>query len=138
MRYAVVTTCGLPGWELYGRRMVQTFDQYWPADIPLYLYAEDFQPDHHRPIVRRLPTWLTEFKARHAEHPYAHGLANGKYDPLFDSVRYAHKASAASDAALTLDVDILIVADADILTHAPVDSNWLAGLFPPESYIAWL
>jgi len=36
---------------------------------PFALYAEDFQPDHLRPIVRDLPAWLAQFKARHAEDP---------------------------------------------------------------------
>jgi hypothetical protein len=138
MRFAVVTTCNLSGWKQYGRRMVETFDQFWPAAIPLYLYAEDFQPDHSRPIVRPLPAWFTEFKTRHADHPYAHGLGSGKYNHLQDCVRFAHKAAAANDAALRLDANILIVADADIITHAPVDTNWLTSLFPPGPYIAWL
>ena len=138
MRFVVVTTCSLSGWQQYGRRMAETFDQFWPADIPLYLYAEDFQPDHHRPIVRTLPAWFAEFKARHADHPYAHGLGNGKYNFLQDCVRFAHKVAAATDAASRLDADILVVADGDIVTHAPVDTNWLRSLFPPGPYIAWL
>lgn len=118
--------------------MVETFDRFWPADVPLYLYAEDFQPDHSRPIVRTLPGWLAEFKARHADHPYAHGLGSGRYNPLQDCVRFAHKVAAVTDAASRLDPDILIVVDADIVTHAPVDANWLSDLFPPGPYIAWL
>ena len=118
--------------------MVETFDQFWPADIPLFLYAEDFQPDNDRPIVRTWPAWLAEFKARHADHPYAHGLGNGKYNHLQDCVRFAHKVAAATDAASRLDTDILIVADADIVTHAPVETDWLKTLFPPGPYIAWL
>jgi hypothetical protein len=138
MRFAVVTTCNLSGWQEYGRRMVATFEQFWPVDVPLYLYAEDFQPDHARPIVVELPKWLAEFKARHASNPPAHGMIDDKYDFRLDCVRFAHKASAVMDAAARVDVDILIVADADIVTHAPVDTDWLEGLFPPGPYIAWL
>jgi hypothetical protein len=138
MRFIVVTTCHLSGWQQYGRRMVETFDQFWPTDIPLYLYAEDFQPDHRRPMVRTLPAWLSEFKARHVEHPYAHGIIEGKYNFRFNCVRFAHKVAAVTDAATRLEADILIVADADLVTHAPVDTNWLMSLFPPGPYIAWL
>jgi hypothetical protein len=118
--------------------MVETFDQFWPADIPLYLYAEGFEPDHRRPLVRPLPSWLTEFKARHAEHPFAHGMINGKYDFRFDCVRFAHKVAAVTDAASRLETQTLIWADADIVAHAPIDANWLTRLFPPGPYIAWL
>lgn len=137
-RFTVVTTCHATGWEQYGRRMVQTFDQFWPTDAPLYLYAEDFQPDHPRAIVRRLPAWLTEFKARHANNPRAHGFVDGPYNYRHDCVRFAHKVAAVTDAAATLDTDILIWADADIITHGPVDPGWLTSLFPSGIYIAWL
>ena len=138
MRFALVATCHLPGWQQYGRRMVETFDEFWPIDLPLYLYAEDFQPEHPRPIVRTLPAWLAEFKARHAHHPSAHGMIDGKYDFRFNCLRFAHKIAAVTDAALNLETDILIVTDADIVTHAPVDTDWLTSLFPTGPYIAWL
>jgi hypothetical protein len=138
VRFAVVTTCNAAGWQEYGRRMAESFDQFWPTNIPLYLYAEDFQPDHDRPIRRTLPIWLAEFKARHAEHPYAHGMIDGKYDFRFDCVRFAHKVAAVTDAASKLDTDVVIWADADIVTHAPVNTRWLKSLFPPGPYIAWL
>jgi hypothetical protein len=137
-RFAVVTTCHAAGWQEYGRRMAQSFDQFWPADIPLYLYAEDFEPDHARPLVRRLPTWFSEFKARHAQDPCAHGVVDGRYDFLRDCVRFAHKVAAVTDAGLRLDTDVLIWADADIVTHAPVSADWLTTLFPPGPHIAWL
>ena len=65
-------------------------------------------------------------------------MIDGKYDFRFNCVRFAHKVAAVTDAASRLDADILIVADADIVTHAPVDTNWLRSLFPPGPYIAWL
>lgn len=118
--------------------MVETFDRFWPVDVPLYLYAEHFEPDHPRPLVRRLPGWLDEFKARHAANPRAHGLIEESYDYRQDCVRFAHKVAAVTDAALALDTDVLIWADADIVTHAPVSSDWLTTLFPLGPYIAWL
>ena len=51
LRFVVLTTCHAAGWQQYGRRMVETFEQFWPGEIPLYLYAEDFEPDHLRPMV---------------------------------------------------------------------------------------
>lgn len=137
-RFVVLTTCHAAGWEQYGRRMVETFDQFWPFDVPLYLYAEQFEPEHVRPVVRRLPSWLTEFKGRHAEDPRAHGLIDGNYHPRQDCVRFAHKVAAVTDAAARLEADVLIWADADIVTHAPVGTDWLTTLFPQGPYIAWL
>jgi hypothetical protein len=137
-RFAVVTTCNASGWEQYGRRMVETFDRFWPASIPLYLYAEGFTPDHPRPLVREMPAWLGEFKARHADHSRARGLVNGNYNYLYDCVRFAHKVAAVTDAGLRTPADVLIWADADIITHSSLDEAWLNEIFPPGPYIAWL
>lgn len=137
-RFVVITTCHGAGWQQYGRRMVETFDQFWPADIPLHLYAEGFQPDHPRPLVQELPAWLGEFKARHADDARANGIVDGKYNYLYDCVRFAHKVAAVTDAAFRRPADVLIWADADIITHAPLDEQWLAGIFPSGPYIAWL
>jgi predicted O-methyltransferase YrrM len=136
--FAVVTTCHSTGWQEYGRRMVQTFDRFWPADVPLYLYAEDFEPDHARPVVRRLPTWLSDFKKRHVNNPRAHGKIDGNYDYRYDCVRFAHKVAALTDAASTLNAEVLIWADGDIVSHDTVDHAWLNSLFPLGPYIAWL
>src|ERR1700675_4960732 len=116
-RFVVLTTCHAAGWQLYGRRMVEPFDRFWPADVPLYLYAEQFEPDHLRPLVRPLPPWLDEFKSRHAANPRAHGLIEGGYNYRQDCVRFAHKVAAVTDAASMLEADVLIWADADIVTH---------------------
>jgi hypothetical protein len=137
-QFTVVTTCHAEGWQQYGRRMVETFDRFWPAGVALHFYAEDFEPCHSRPIVRRLPPWLAEFKARHAENPRAHGLTDGRYDFHHDCVRFAHKVAAVTDSAAGLETEVLIWADADTLTHAEVKTDWLTSLFPPGAYIAWL
>lgn len=138
IRFAALTTCNAAGWQQYGRRMVETFDKFWPADVPLYLYAEQFEPDHIRPLVRRLPLWLDEFKSRHAKNPMAHGVVEGGYNYHHDCVRFAHKVAAVTDAALAIEADVLIWVDADIVTHASVSAEWLTDLFPHGPYVAWL
>ena len=137
-RFSVLTTSNAAGWQQAGHRMVETFYRFWPADIPLYFYAEQFVPNDLRPVVRQLPAWLTEFKARHAENLRAHGRVGNRYDYRQDCVRFAHKVAAVTDAALALETDVLIWADADIVTHAPVTTDWLTSLFPRGPYIAWL
>jgi hypothetical protein len=44
MKYAVVTTFHKPGYELYGKRMMQTFIQNWPKEVTLYVYHQDVIP----------------------------------------------------------------------------------------------
>ena len=44
MKYAVVTTFHKEGYDLYGRRMIQTFLQNWPKEVTLYAYHQDVMP----------------------------------------------------------------------------------------------
>ena len=77
-RFAVVTTCHAAGFEEYGRLMVQTFVKHWPAEVPLLLYHEGFEPPPNPGRIE--PHDLTEtcpelasFKSRHALNPRARG-----------------------------------------------------------------
>src|SRR4051794_11424573 len=77
-RIAAVTTCNREGYELYGRRLLESFDRHWPASVTLHLYAEGFAPDVTSPrivahdLLGAAPD-LVEFRRRHAANPDAHG-----------------------------------------------------------------
>jgi hypothetical protein len=75
---AAVTTFNRQGYEQYGRRMMESFDRYWPKDVSLYCYAEGFTPDvcSQRIVVVDLISACPElvaFKERHRNNPRAHG-----------------------------------------------------------------
>jgi len=148
-------TCHAEGWRDYGRKMVQTFVEHWPAAATLNVYAEGFSVDVQAPNVfeRRLPAWHDAWKARHAENPDAHGTdprrfgatdkRKGKgYSYRRDCVRFSHKVAALTDTALECRAaapGLLIMVDADVITHAGVTLEWLNQIFPdPASYLAWL
>jgi hypothetical protein len=75
---AAVTTFNREGYERCGRRMIESFDQYWPREIPLYCYAEGFTPDMPSPraivvdLLSACPE-LAAFKDRHSNNQKAHG-----------------------------------------------------------------
>lgn len=152
-------TCHAEGWQQYGRRMVETFIQHWPAAVTLEVYAEGFRVDVAAPnvIERELPGWHTDWKALHAGNADAHGRdiarfgridrAKGRgYSYRRDCVRFSHKVAALTDAALNPAIvnragplGWLIMVDADTLTHAPVTIDWLLSLVEdPAFYMAWL
>ena len=73
--FSVVTTCHKEGYNLYGRRIVETFDRHWPREIVLYLYAENFKPDimSNRIVCLDLLAECPElvaFKRRHEDNPW--------------------------------------------------------------------
>jgi hypothetical protein len=135
----VVTTMNAAGWNQTGARMAESFRKHWPQDVELILYAEGFDiPKHFWITVRRLPAWLDEFKARHKDSRKANGQLPSRYDFRFDAVKFSHKIAAVTDAGLSQNEGVMIWMDADTFTHSPVTHEWLNGLFPEPSYIAWL
>ncbi len=144
----VITTCNAEGWQQTGRRMVETFARFWPADVHLLVYTEGFEC----PLMRNVrglefPQWFVEWKKRHALNPDAHGLdyrrnRPGKpYDFRRDCVKFAHKIAAITTAALYAEYDLMVWMDADTLTHRHVDETWLRSLMfdgQAEPYMAWL
>lgn len=142
-KIAVVTTCNEAGWQLYGRRMAETFVEHWPTEIKLTVYAEDFEPDVEGVLVDSLPPWVHNFATRHALNARAHGLPKDggtekDYDYRMDAVRFAWKTAAVIDAVWNCEADTLIWMDADTVTHADVPFEFIDGLLPPSAQVAWL
>lgn len=138
MRFHVVTTTNAKGWQETGQRMAASFTAKWPqSSLPLTVYAEGFDIDMPGVEVRRLPSWLAEFKAKNTM-PKCNGIVNGAYTYIFDAVKFAHKVAALTDFGEGVTDGVLIWLDADTFTHADVTAEWLEGLFPEPAYIAWL
>lgn len=137
MKYHVCTTMNAAGWEQTGRRMAESFVKRWPQEaMPLTIYAEGFDPETLPGItVKRLPAWLGYFKEVYHGH---NGKSRNGYNYTRDAVKFAHKVAAVTDFGESLNDGVMIWLDADTFTHAEVTVDWLDGLFPEPSYIAWL
>lgn len=109
--FDAVTTYADRHWEEYARRCVETFGRHWKG-IPLRAYTDD--------RLESSSEWLIEFKQRHR------GRAVSNY--RFDAVRFAHKVAALELAYRMGAGDVLVWIDADCVTHADVDAEWLDGL----------
>lgn len=140
-----VTTCNAEQWRQYGRAMVNTFVRWWPTTVDLWLYTEGFAPtaplEKPRPpiVVCDLEAnapWLRKFKATYNDPRYTGG--SDRKDYRRDAIRFSHKVAALGSAAEEANCDVLLWVDADIVTHAPVTTDWLNSLFPPPATIAWL
>lgn len=119
MSYAVVTTFSRRGYDVYGKRMIESFAMYWPEDVPLHVYYEGEKPEDASP--RAIWHSLDEDKDRQAF------MAKYKDEDLKDyrkcGVRYSHKVWAMTSAPR--DVDNIIWLDADSETFAPVTEDRL-------------
>jgi hypothetical protein len=125
----VVTTFSKDGYELYGKRMIETWLAYWPkSEYQLVVYVEDFELDEkdhgiiQRDIYECCPA-LIDFKKTSIEM-IAKSPNDGKYEKRIQkTVKWSHKVFAIDHALRNSDTDYLIYLDGD--THsfdgAPVD-----------------
>lgn len=161
---AVVSSCHRRGFETYGRRMLESFDQHWPQPVPLLFYAEDFVPDVRsaRILVRDLlPSCpgLADFKQRHAGSVLAHG-ASRKWRPRlrldhyqrrlrldglkwgrgfrWNAVRFAHKSFAVFHAARNCAADVLVWVDADMVFFDDIAPREIESWIPADRLVGYL
>ena len=111
LTFDAVTTYAERHWDSHAKRCVDTFHEFW-RETKLRQY-EDEQ-------LYSSSDWLHEFKTRNKHLP--------THNYRFDAVRFAHKVAAIELAYRIGTADVLVWIDADCVTHAPVDSEWLSGL----------
>jgi hypothetical protein len=159
--FAAVTTCHAAGYREYGQVMVESYLKHWPAEVPLLLYHEGFEPPEAPGRVQAFDLAsaspaLVAFKSRHIDDPRVNGsqrpwrrLRVGSFSmPLpirvrkaryrWDAVRFSHKSYAIFDAARRTQADVLIWIDADTRFFADVDLAELAALAPPDTAVSCL
>ena len=149
MRYTVVTTFNQAGLEQYGQRMIDSFEQHWPQDVSLLVYAENCAPRTGPNRVQvhdilAVSNGLRDFLQRHQGNPRANGQEGppGVYDPRkafrWNAVRFSYKVYAISEAACNVSGGYLIWLDADTVTHTTLDPGWLAQVCPQHCLLSYL
>jgi hypothetical protein len=153
MKYAVVTTFHQDGYKQYGQRMIQTFLDTWPAEVDLYVYAENCAVDEFAPnlfVVDLLSVSpeLVAFKSKWNGVPKANGDVSA--DPIrsrrkdagkgfkWDAVRFAHKVYSIFHCAQTCDADVLLWMDADTVCHSPITLSDIERLCPSDQDLCFL
>lgn len=152
MKYSVVTTFHKPGYDLYGKRMIQTFIQNWPKDITLYVYHQDVVPSESAPnlVLRDLNQVpeLIAFKNKWKDDPKARGWTNDstrRHDDKkkkegfrWDAIRFSHKVYAIFDCVHNTDADILFWMDADMVCHSPITLDFIRKMSPSNIDLGYL
>ncbi len=122
----VVTTFSIDGYELYGKRMVRSWLQYWPSNYQLTVYTEGFKLEEKDPR-------LTEIDINEAcpELQVFKDKSLQLIDPnnkktksrIAKAIRWSHKIYAMSHA-LNQDCDYLIFLDGDTYTKNDVPDGF--------------
>jgi hypothetical protein len=153
LKYAVVTTFHKQGYELYGKRMIQTFIKNWPQEVTLYVYHEGVIPTEVAPnlVLRDLESSsieLIKFKTKWKNVPKANGNVsdstssetnkNDKVGFKWDAVRFSHKVYAIFHCAKNCDADVLFWMDADTVCHSPINLHFITSMAHRDMDLGYL
>ena len=130
MSTKIITTFSIDGYELYGKKMVNTWLQYWPRDFELIVYTEGFSLEEKSSRITEIdinvacPT-LQNFKDR--SKVVFKGSDKKIKRHVDKAIRWSHKVYAISHA-LNYDCNYLIFLDGDTYTKNAVSPTIAADL----------
>ena len=156
----VITTFPPNRWDIYAKRMLESFIEYWPDDVELHVYYEKVLPPiQHERIkyfdIEAVNPGLVKFKQKHKDDPVANGelqeIPNGvrrlpeagkndkgKGSFLWDAVRFSHKTFAVYHAINHVKTDCLLWLDADTYTFRPIPKQFVLDLLPEDKMVNYL
>jgi len=131
---AAVTTFSPRGYEVYGRRFIESFDKYWPEGVRLYLYYEGKKPED----AVEWADWKsldddpdrTKFMAQYQDP------VNPVWDYTKGIVKYSHKVWAMT--SVPRHYNRILFFDADTETIAPITLGYLNSLVPDDCVASYL
>ena len=145
-KYDIVTSFNPEGLEVYARNMLNSFDKHWDKEIQLHAWYHDFDEGGAfflRTEELKIPAKGVKYSnlnniqdmIEYREAMKVHnGTEGGKiqYNWRLDAIKWCHKIYAltetAADPHVIQDKDWLIWLDADTVTFADVDAEFLDGI----------
>lgn len=119
-----VTSFSQKGFFKYGKKFLESYLEHWK--IPLVVYTETDEPPCALPVTWR-PLHADPDRAQYLK---AFGDLGRKDDYRFNSTKFCHKVFAMTDPWLRKSGETILWLDADIVTHAPVDEEFLKKVIP--------
>lgn len=167
MTLTVCTGWSPEGWGQYGRRFLESFERYWPADVGLIVYGEDecspqlydyavtqrritsgrrfsFVPLSHIPgcaefLERHRDNLAARGRLKLPQHHWKERAVKAGYNWRFDAWKFCRQGFIPEDAAQRAGTDFLCWLDGDVVTQRPLASaNVITGLMPKSKAIAYL
>jgi hypothetical protein len=147
----VVTSFSPEGYELYGKRFIETFKKHWPKEVKLICAWEGPTPDLELNGFDLLTTEpANSFFEKHAEDLVIHGKLDAPpakwaakarregYSVWHDAYKFAHKVFSICAAAKYVEGGKLFWIDADVGTHSQVPVGLLDTLLPDGTSLCYL
>lgn len=156
MNYHIVTSFGEKGFTEYGKRFLQTFQQFWPEEVKLHVYHEGqdlsaYTCIHAQHNIRHIRS-CKDFLRRHAANYRAHGKEyrsgdkwkqaniDAGYSFRYDAFKFCRKVFALDHAmqALHGEGGSLFWLDADTVTFDSVPVTLLDRMLPKKYTLSHL
>jgi hypothetical protein len=152
-KYSVVTTFHKRGYEIYGKKMIETFLKSWPKEVTLYVYGEDVAISEKADNLvvldlHQVSSDLVNFKNQWRGVPKANG--DVRSDPIrsrrrdagkgfkWDAVRFSHKVYSIFHCAKICNSDVLIWMDADTICHSSITISDIQRMIPADKELCYL
>lgn len=146
---SVVTSFSPQGYDLYGRRFIETFLRFWPQHVPLLVYYEGAEncPAKCEGVDLLETEPCRSFLARHGDNEFVKGRkqypgrfwkhALRDYNFRFDAYKFARKIFAISHAARRAQGKLFWI-DADVVTRNRVPATLMDVLLPDDIALCYL
>jgi hypothetical protein len=144
-KFAVVTTFNKDGFEISGKKMIESFDKFWSKDILLNVYYEDMSQPKLRCSDRvifysfndEVKKWY-KFREKFFFKELIKPDNKSRSFYIYSASKFAHKVYAMQKQIEKKDCDHLIWLDSDTVTYKKVDASFLNSLINGESYLTYL
>ena len=137
-----LTTFHKDGWEQYGKRMVDTFLEHWPAEVRIHLYCENVQPNVKQPRVVEHDIFevcpqIRDYLDKH-DNPHNNGYRSGVRDFKFDAIKFCYKVFAQCHRIKNSKAETLLFIDADTVTFDTPPLTELVKLLPQDHFTSYI
>lgn len=132
-----ITTFSNDGYELYGRKMIESWLEFWPKTFKLLIYTEGFDVDFKddRLTILDLETACPNIKnfKQSSYDMHSHALSKKEKRRIEKTIKWCHKIYAMSHALKFRD-DYLIFLDGDTYTTALIPETLPQNLVDTELF----
>jgi hypothetical protein len=125
--FRVVTSQHKPYYDLIGRDCIESFLKYWPEEISIELWAENFMPDivHPRLIIK---DWN---KINPRFNNFVSLIESKTSNPkVLSRKKFWMKGHVILSAIEECESDVFIWLDSDVVTHSHIPLDYINNLIP--------
>lgn len=127
--FRVVTSQNKQYYDLIGRDCIRSFLEFWPEQVKLELWAEEFEPDIKDPRLILRDFGMVKHNVQQFYQMLLEHSPQGRHVRAY---KFYLKAHVVLEAWREFQSDVFVWLDSDIITRKPVPMSFLHGLCSPD------